>query len=894
MRTMATRIASRSPGPLAKYQQKRNFDATPEPAGKRARRSATSSFVVQKHAASHLHYDFRLELDGTLKSWAVPKGPSLDPRDKRLAMHVEDHPLDYADFEGTIPPGNYGAGTVIVWDNGEWEPVGDPLDGYSKGKLKFQLHGKKLKGLWNLVRSHKDPNAWFLIKHADEAARAIDDFNVVEAMPDSVLGGTLGKVWRSKRAEEKKPLPKRKRHAPKASALQLPKAAKHAALPLTLAPQLATLVDAVPAGTGWVYEVKFDGYRILTRIDGDDIRLFTRNGNDWTSRLPHLVSAMRKLGLTNGWLDGEIVIFDERGQPDFQKLQNAFEAKHTSQIEYYLFDLPFANDRDLRRVPLLERRAVLETVLAKNPSGVQFSTTFDMPPKKLFEHACEMHLEGLIGKRANSTYQSARSRDWIKLKCLQRQEFVIGGYTDPTGSRAGTFGSLLLGVHDSKTGELRYAGRVGTGFTEITLRELARKLKSLERETMPFAKFTGEKPARALHWVEPKLIGEVAFSEWTADGHLRHPSFQGLRSDKPPRAITEEKPVSATAVAKPATKAKTTAKAKATNGRDISKARASTADTKTPAVATVAISHPDRVIDAQSGVTKLELAQYYERIAPLLLPHLKDRAVSLVRAPAGIDGPHFFQKHLNANRIPFLKELDAALFPQHPPLVNIDSVEALVACAQMNVIEFHTWNSTIADMLHPDRLIFDLDPGEGVRWEQIVEGTSLTRALLAEIGLKSFLKTSGGKGLHIVVPIAPRYEWDVAKGFARAVVEHLAGTLPALFVAKSGPKNRIGRIFVDYLRNGLGATTVSAFSARARTGLGVSVPLPWSSLEKLTGSAQWTIRDIDEMFAIAKKQPWKGINGLHQELEEPAERLGFELKPAKKTKSKRQLASPMQ
>jgi bifunctional non-homologous end joining protein LigD len=875
---MATRTASSAPGPLAKYHEKRNFSATPEPRGKRARRGSTLSFVIQKHAASHLHYDFRLELDGTLKSWAVPKGPSLDPHDKRLAMHVEDHPLDYADFEGTIPAGNYGAGTVIVWDNGDWEPVGDPAEGYRKGRLKFQLHGKKLSGLWNLVRGHKDPKAWFLIKHEDESARPASEYNIVEERPDSVLGGTAGKVWRSKRAANKKSLPARKAHSPKSAALPLPKAAKAAALPLTLAPQLATLVDAVPAGQGWIYEVKFDGYRILARIDGEEVRLFTRNGNDWTSRLSHLAVAIGKLGLDNGWLDGEIVVFDERGQPDFQKLQNAFEEKRTSRIEYYLFDLPFANGRDLRPTALLERRAALEKLLKKPPTGIHFSAAFDVPAKKLFEHACEMHLEGLIGKRANGTYQSARSRDWIKLKCLQRQEFVIGGYTDPAGSRTGTFGSLLLGVHDPKTGKLRYAGRVGTGFTDITLRELARKLKSLAREDMPFEQFTGEKPSRAMHWVEPKLIGEVAFSEWTADGHLRHPSFQGLRADKPPRAITEEKAVPVKTVVKP--------QAKSTASKGRGKSTKIAEPTASTTIESVPISHPERIVDPHSGATKLDLARYYQRIAPLMLPHLEARAVSLVRAPAGIDGPHFFQKHLNANKIPHLRELDPAFFPQHPPLVAIDSVEALVACAQMNVVELHTWNATTANMLHPDRLIFDLDPGEGVRWEQIVEGTELTRALLAEIGLQSFLKTSGGKGLHVVVPIVSRWDWDTAKGFARAVVEHMAGALPALFVAKSGPKNRVGRIFVDYLRNGLGATTVSAFSARARAGLGVSVPLPWSTLKKLTGSAQWTIRDIDAIEAIAKKKPWKGMEALRQELEEPAQRLGFDLKPSKKRKTK--------
>lgn len=881
---MATRTAS---GPLAKYHQKRNFSATPEPSGQRAatkRKHAKAGqeliFVIQKHAASHLHYDFRLELEGTLKSWAVPKGPSLDPRDKRLAMHVEDHPMDYADFEGVIPAGNYGAGTVIVWDNGWWEPLEDPVAGYRKGRLKFALHGRKLAGIWNLVRGHKDEKAWFLIKHDDDAARPASEFSVVDEQPDSVLGGASGRVWRSQRQAAQKPLPKRKAHTRRAAAaMELPRAARAAPLPLTLAPQLATLVDAVPAGTGWIYEIKFDGYRMLTRVDGDDVRIFTRNGNDWSRKLPHLVAAVKKLGLKNGWLDGEIVMLDEHDQPSFQKLQNAFETEHTGRIEYYLFDLPYANDRDLRGAPLIERRATLEKLLATAPNGLRFSDAFETAPQKLFEHACELHLEGLIGKRANGIYQSSRSRDWIKLKCLQRQEFVIGGYTDPSGSRKGSFGSLLLGVHDEKTGQLRYVGRVGTGFTDATLRELTKRLKSLAREDMPFDRFTGEKPSRAMHWVEPKLVGEVAFSEWTADGHLRHPSFQGLRADKPARAITEEKVVSA----------KVLGKATTSTGGGRKKA-ADTADDAT--VAGIAISHPERIVDALSHATKLQVAQYYARIAPLMLPHLHDRPVSLVRAPSGIDGQHFFQKHLNSVKIPFVRELDPDFFPGHPPLVAIDSAEALVACAQMNVVEFHTWNATTADMRHPDRIVFDLDPGDGVTWEQIVQGTELTRTLLDEIGLESFLKTSGGKGLHVVVPIEPRHDWDTVKDFAHAVVEHLAATLPTLFVARSGPKNRIGRIFVDYLRNGLGATTACAFSLRARAGLGVSVPLPWRALKKLESSAQWTLGDIDAIAAIAARQPWKGMEKLRQTLDLPAEHLGFALPAETPTRRKTSARKP--
>jgi bifunctional non-homologous end joining protein LigD len=866
---------------LDRYRQKRNFTATPEPKGKRARKTSALRFVIQKHAASHLHYDFRLELEGTLKSWAVPKGPSLDPHDKRLAMHVEDHPLDYADFEGVIPPGNYGAGTVIVWDNGEWEPIGDPQEGYNKGRLKFQLLGKKLHGAWNLVRSHdrdgKNKNVWFLIKSDDEAARAASKYSVVDAEPDSVLGGESGAVWQSNRStsQKKSSVEKSKKSTSdktlKPSKFDLPKKAKSAALPLTLAPQLAVLVDHIPASANWMYEVKYDGYRLLTRIDGDSIRLFTRNGNDWTAKLKHLLPALAKLPLHNGWLDGEIVMVDEQGQSSFQTLQNAFESSRTAKIIYYIFDVPFASGHDLRNVPLAERRVLLESLLQKSIGPIALSQSFEVPAKQLFAHACEMHLEGLIGKRIDSLYQSSRSRDWIKLKCLQRQEFVIGGYTDPAGSRTGTFGSLLLGVHDPKTGKLRYAGRVGTGFTDETLRTLMKKLKPLVRKDMPFEEFTGEKPSRNMHWVEPKLIGEVAFSEWTAGGHLRHPSFQGLRNDKASSSVTEEKPISINEV-----DASTPARSKKRPTKIIEK------DKKIDElnIGGIHVTHANRIVDASS--TKGDIVRYYDEIAALILPHLADRPVSLVRAPAGIDGQHFFQKHLNSVKIPHLRELDPDLFPEHPPLLAIDSKEALLACAQMNVIELHTWNATSELIDKPDRMIFDIDPGEGIVWKQIQQAAELTKALLDEIGLRSFLKTSGGKGLHVIVPIIPEFDWDTVKDFSKAVVQHLAITLPTLFVAKSGPKNRVKRIFVDYLRNGLGATTASAFSVRARPGLGVSVPISWSDLDKITSAAQWTIRDVETIAAIGKKNPWKSLKQTKQSLKSAATALGIELKTSKR------------
>ncbi len=796
---------------LQDYRRKRNFELTSEPSGKTDgaahRKTKALSFVIQKHAARALHYDFRLELDGSLKSWAVPKGPSLDPQDKRMAVHVEDHPLSYANFEGTIPAGQYGAGTVIVWDRGVWLPIGDPEAGYRAGKLKFELRGEKLHGHWTLVRMRgrgdEKQEPWLLIKERDDQARPAASFSVVEAQPDSVLQN------------------KKKN--------KMPSHPHNADLPLTLAPQLATLVDKIPEGDDWLWELKFDGYRLMARVDDDgEPRLFTRNGHDWTSKLKSLAHEIAALKLSGGaWLDGEIVVLGPKGVPDFQALQNAFDNAKTDGIVYYLFDLPFHAREDLRQLPLRERRARLRALLGKQSSQqrLRFSEDFPVTPADLLHSACELRMEGLIGKRADSHYVSRRSSDWIKLKCTQRQEFVIAGYTDPRGSRKG-FGALLLAVHD-KAGELRYAGNVGTGFSESLLRSIAEKLGKLAAARSPL-NAEDTRAAGDVHWVRPKLVAEVSFSEWTKEGRVRHAVFHGLRGDKPAEGVGVEQ-----AAAAPIKTKKLPAKLK--------------------------LTHPERVIDAGTGITKLELAEYYAGVAKLMLPHLKDRPVSLVRAPEGIDkGELFFQKHAESLKVPGLTLLDPQLDPGHAPLLGIDSSGALLGAVQMNVIEFHTWNARTAKIDQPDRMIFDLDPGEGVAWAQVQEGALLMKTLLEELSLVGFLKTSGGKGLHIVVPFRPSLDWAATKGLSQAMVQHLAATVPQRFVAKSGPKNRVGKIFVDYLRNGRGATTASAWSARARPGMGVSVPVDWRELPDLGGGAHWTIRNAAERFAL--KDAWHGMS----------------------------------
>jgi len=830
---------------LSPYRKKRDFAVTSEPKGEVAAPGKRLSFVIQKHAATRLHYDLRLELDGTLKSWAVPKGPSLDPSVRRMAVHVEDHPLSYADFEGTIPPGQYGAGTVIVWDRGEWAPVGDPRAGYRQGRLKFDLHGEKLHGRWNLVRirnrADERQEPWLLIKENDEDARPATEYDIVEAFPDSVLAGAGRR--RARRAPAKK--------AARATNAKSSAKGVAAKLPLFLAPQLATLVDDAPEGGEWIYEVKFDGYRIVARVEGSEVRLFTRNGNDWTSRLRPLAEEIGRLGIASAWIDGEIVVLNESGQPSFQLLQRAFDKSNARDVVYFAFDLPYLDGRDLRRLPLVERRALLEKALGKAAAHVRFSEAFTGPVKPLLDAACREGLEGLIAKRADAPYTSTRSTSWAKVKCRQRQEFVVVGHTDPKGSRTG-FGSLLLGVHDEESGTLRYAGNVGTGFDEALLRSIKAKLEALATDKPPIAVPRGVKG----HWVRPKLVAEVAFTEWTDDGRIRHPVFQGLRADKEPETVKREKAIEVP-----------------------KKTRTGSGRSQGERVGGMPVSHGERVIDAESGFTKLDLVRYYDSIAAHILRHLAGRPATLVRAPAGIAGQHFFQKHADTRQISGVREFARSLWPDHDPMIEIATREALLAAAQMNVVEFHTSNVTISRKSQridrPDRLVFDLDPGEGIAWAQLVEATALMKKMLDLLELESFLKTSGGKGLHVVVPLKPAWGWDEAKDFSEEVVAHMARTLPQLFVAKSGARNRVGRIFIDYLRNSFQASTIAAFSARARPGLGVSVPLAWSELKGLKAANQWTIATLGERLARQRSDPWKDYGKAKQSLARAAKLLAL-------------------
>ncbi|MCJ7853845.1 DNA ligase D [Pseudomonas monteilii] len=808
--------------PLQEYQRKRDFNATPEPAGKRARpRSAHAlQYCIQKHDASHLHYDFRLELDGTLKSWAIPKGPSLDPKVRRLAVHVEDHPLDYANFEGRIPEGHYGAGDVIVWDRGVWEPEGDPREAYAKGKLRFRLQGEKLSGVWNLFRTHLagKKEQWMLVKSHDGQARSETDYRIVEALPDSVLS--------------ERTLPPRS--PGKATTVRHKRKTDPKALPDALQPQLATLVASPPSGD-WRYEVKFDGYRILARIDGDDIRLFTRNGHDWSAKMPRQVEALKALGLDSAWLDGEMVVVDDNGVADFQALQNAFDTEHDERITYYLFDLPWLGGEDLRALPLQQRRATLARLLEGHASQViRYSADFKEPVASLLDSACRLELEGLIGKRADSPYVGRRSSDWVKLKCKQRQEFVIVGYTDPKGSRNG-FGALLLALHDHGSGPLRYAGKVGTGFSAATLDSIHARLKPLQTDKSPLPKPPTGAEARGVHWLKPQLLAEVAYAQMTREGIVRHSVFHGLRDDKPATAIDLER-------AMPTKRA---------------------VQTEPENLGTLRLTHPDRVVDATTGATKREVAQYYAQVADWLLPQLKDRPVALVRAPDGLDGELFFQKNAGQLNIPNVLSYNKAQAGQAAMVLN--RADSLMDAVQMNTLELHTWNATTKDFDKPDRFVLDLDPDPALPWKAMLEATQLTLTLLDELGLKVFLKTSGGKGMHLVVPLTRRAGWDEVKDFSHALVNHMAGLFPDRLSAVSGPKNRVGRIFIDYLRNGKGATTAAAYSLRAREGLPVSVPIWREELNQLKGANQWNIGNLHTRLSQVE-DPWAEMGKTRQSI----------------------------
>ncbi|MFT4174998.1 MAG: DNA ligase D, partial [Rhodocyclaceae bacterium] len=817
---------------LTRYHAKRHFDVTREPRGGSDRAAARAlSFVIQRHEARRLHYDFRLEWDGVLVSWAVPKGPSLDPDIKRLAMHVEDHPIEYGGFEGNIPAGQYGAGHVDIWDAGTWEPLDtDAGAALAKGHLKFRLAGERLHGDWILIRTGmgggRNKDAWILRKLDDADAQAGHD---AEADP-----GPLGQRVPAKPAPRAAKAPTAA-GVPPAARSKVVKATK-AELPASLDPQRATLVDRPPQGAGWIYEVKYDGYRMLTRVAGGkrgDIKLTSRNGRDWLGKLPHIVAALKAAGLPACWLDGEIIVPTRDGS-DFQALQNALSSD-SSGVLYMVFDVPFWNGRDLRAAPLAERRQALQDVAARLPAEgpIRLSEVVSEDGEAAYGEACRLGLEGLIGKRLDAPYTATRSTAWIKLKCRPRQEFVIGGYSEPAGTRSG-LGSLLLGMYEG--GVLRYAGRVGTGFGVATLDRLIASLKALERPRCPFDKAPSQAGrATRVHWVAPKLVAEVSFAGWTSEKILRQASFEGLREDKAPREIHQE--------------------------------RAMPADDITAPVQGVRISHPDREIFPDVHLRKIDLARYYEAVAEAFMPHLKGRPLSLVRCPQGSEKACFFQKHV-PEAPAGAKQVSIALAGEgKDDLVVVERIAGAIGLVQWGAIEFHTWGARTPKLEQPDRITFDLDPDAEVAWKTVVEAAQLTRALLQELKLTPFLKTTGGKGLHIVVPIRATQGWEVVKAFAKGVAEHLEAVMPDRFVASMSKARRRNRVFVDYLRNGREATAIAAYSARARAGASVSMPLDWAELDARhdVRGAFYNIRNVPGIIA-GRDDPWAGYDAERRTL----------------------------
>jgi len=778
---------------LDRYREMRDFRITPEPRGRKGvPEKKRLRYYIQRHAATRLHYDFRLELEGVLKSWAVPKGPSLNPADKRLAVQTEDHPLEYGEFEGVIPEKQYGAGEVLLWDRGTWTSEDrDPAQALRSGRLHFRLDGEKLHGRWVLTRTRgaEDKPQWLLIKRNDEDADP--ELDITRERPESV------------------------KRAPKKAAR-----AEKAELPGFIAPMLATLVSTPPRSGDWIHEVKHDGYRMLARFDANgDVRIFTRSGNDWTGKLPHLAAALEKLGLKQSWLDGESVVPGADGRSSFQALQNAFDAGRDADIVDYVFDAPFLSGQDLRRLPLVERKKRLRKAL-KASKAVRFSEDLKGDAQEVLDHACKLGLEGLIGKEADSVYVSGRSKSWIKLKCRQRQDFVIGGYTPPRGSRTG-FGALLVGLYDPQ-GKLHFTGKVGTGFDEHLLKTLTRRLASLKRPDAPFVNPPRQK---GVQWVRPALVAEVAYAERTKEGILRQASFMGLRQDLPAKNVHDE--------------------------------RSASPSSSQNTVLGVKISHPERVIWPRLGIRKIDLARYVEEVGDWLLPHLKNRPLSLVRCPDGVQGQCFYQRHLpTAARPGGLKAVKRERSGKGA-YIYAASMEAVVSAVQNGALEFHTWGATVPDIKHPDRITMDLDPDEALPWKILVEGTLLTRTLLEGLGLKSFLKTTGGKGLHVVAPIKPALGWDEVKAFTQRIAETLAKARPELFTAKMAKARRPDRIFVDYLRNSETASAVAAYSPRARANAGVSVPISWDELDpKDDIRARFNLQNVPQRLAKLKRDPW--------------------------------------
>ncbi|CAN5126032.1 DNA ligase D [soil metagenome] len=822
---------------LKTYKEKRDFTLTAEPKGqaKAGKAGKDLSFVIQKHDATRLHFDFRLELDGVLKSWAVTRGPSLDPSEKRLAVRTEDHPIEYGTFEGTIPKGQYGGGTVMMWDRGTWTPENEPHQGLKDGKLGFTLHGTRLKGSFALVRMKpregdgKREN-WLLIKHKDETAsttldpvakydRSVTTRRGMEAIAKS------DKVWQSNRSGEDDESSAKPKRARKATPVKKKSRIKPGTRqPPFIEPQLAYLRDAPPSGDVWVHELKLDGYRLLASLAGDRVTLYTRTGQDWTHKFGRLEQDFAALDVS-ALIDGEAVVFQTSGRSDFSLLQKAISEGDREAFRFVAFDLLFENGNDLRSLSLEERKERLKDLLARSPNtaiGYSDHLTGDGP--HILGEACKLGAEGLVSKDRTAPYASRRSQTWIKSKCLGRDEFVIGGYR-PSDKKARSFASLLVGIF-TKNG-LEYRGRVGTGFDDALLEDLGRKLKARRIPKSPFVDVPRDILRQAL-WVKPELVAEIAYSERTADGFLRHPAFVGLREDKPAKEVT---------------------------GSD---RKMSVKDDEIE-VGGVRLTHPDKVLFPDQGITKLELAEYLKSVSKAMLPYLANHPVSLVRCPDGAEGKCFFQKHRSAGMPDGFENIkitekdgDVAEYLQ------ITKETGLMGAAQIGALELHVWGSRGDDLEHPDRIVFDLDPAEDVDFAAVKTAAGDLRDLLEAAGLKSFPLLSGGKGVHIVVPLGRKNDWPEVKGFSEAIARGLAAREPARFLAVASKAKRPGKIFIDWLRNERGATAITPYSVRARKGAPVAIPVSWDELAKFKSANAFTMETAAKRVATQKRDPWEG------------------------------------
>nr|HAT8715015.1 DNA ligase D [Legionella jordanis] len=824
---------------LHEYHQKRDFKKTPEPKGE-VHAQDHHLFIIQKHAASHLHYDFRIELDGVLKSWAVPKGPCLDPGVKRLAMHVEDHPIEYGSFEGIIPQGEYGGGTVMLWDKGEWFPLDDdPRKAYEKGHLRFELKAEKLRGRWDLIRFKREDKSWFLIKYNDEFAKPFQEYDITLEKPNSVLTSrsiddiaqNYDNIWtREEGLVQAASKPVSEREIEK----RLPAGLKAASFPKQISPELATLVDKPPKGEDWLHEIKLDGYRILGFKENGNIRLMSRNHIDWTGHFKNVVEELTKLPYRSVVFDGEIILLDEKGHSSFQLLQNSLKADKDYPFIYYIFDVLYFDKYDLRKLSLLERKDILRELIPYGHSTLRYSDHIIGQGDEVFENACQLQLEGVISKNIHSSYQEKRSKSWLKIKCSHRQEFVIGGYSKAKGARQ-YFRSLFLGVYDDE-GELVYCGNVGTGFSDESLKQVYQKLQPLISDDMPFKIKPND--SKGAVWVKPKLVAEIEFSEWTSENKLRHPSFKGLREDKKASAVKRETQVEVSRVEKEP------------QSKDA-----------------VKLSNAHKILYKEDHITKQDLYDYYDEISDFILPYVTNRPLTLVRCPSNYE-KCFFQKH-------YYKATPKALLAV--PIKNLNGGEmedyiflndkkGLLSLVQMGVLEIHPWGSTIENVECPDVITIDLDPGPDVSWKQVVEAAFEIKQHLEEYQLTSFVKTTGGKGLHVVIPVEPEYEWDEVKNFTNVFVEVMERLNPDAYVTNMAKAKRKGKIFIDYLRNQRGATAIAAYSSRARPHAPVSTPLHWNELSDNIEDNYFTIRTLPARLKQLTEDPWKDFWKIKQSL----------------------------